>query len=308
MMNEKEEPTCVNSCFRFTRADLIGHIQVATVAPSVELTAGLLMLMAGIVSSLLTCRPLLLTLTQNIGAAYARRSATMLGYLHIFCGVVVLIADISLTVRHTKFRSMGEIFGSHFFMGIWTSGFFLVSGGLAVGGGRSGNKYLVMATLVSSIISAVTAVFLIIHSSIALDNSNYDSKIYGSHLGNYTRPEMTQALQDYIDRLNSTQLAEKELQMQEFETNLKADFSGHYQVATVAPSVELTAGLLMLVAGILSSLLTCCPLFCAPRKTTSGGPNSLNFSLGDKPWEELPQEATGGGEEEPGHGGNYRRL
>ena len=172
-----------------------------------------------------------------------------------------------------------------------------------------------LATLVFSIISAVTAGFLIIHSSVALDNArNYDSVKYGSHLGNYTRDEMTEEeLQDYINGLNSTQLAERKhiLEMVENSSSFiyhKADLAGHYQVATVAPSVELTMGLLMLVAGILSSLVTYRPLFCAARKTTSGGPNSLNFSLGDKTGVELPQEAKGGDEKEPGPGGEYRRF
>ena len=266
------------------------------------------------------------TLTQNIEAAYNKKRATGLGFLHIFCGVVVLIADISLTVRHTKFFSMGRIFGSHFFTGIWTSVFFLVSGGLAVGGGRSGNKYLVVATLVSSIISAVTAGFLLIHSSVALDNTNYDFETYGSHFHlemDYDEYQdvLAKEYQDYVDELNSTQLAEWKRKMEDYEQNgdtsenssssfsyTRADLIGHIHVATVAPSVEVTAGLLMLVAGILSSLLTCRPLFCAPRKTTSGGPNSLNFSLGDKTGVELPKEATGGGEEEPGHLGEYRRF
>ena len=117
----------------------------------------------------------------------------------------------------------------------------------------------------------------------------------------------------------STQLAERELIFEEYEKNKNltnsnffsynsANLAGHYLVATVAPSVELTAGLLMLVAGILSSLLTCRLLFCAPRTTTSGGPNSLNFSLGDETGVELPQEATGGDEKETGHVGKYRRF
>ena len=36
------------------------------------------------------------TATENIGAAYAKTSATDLGWIHVFLGVVTLAADISL--------------------------------------------------------------------------------------------------------------------------------------------------------------------------------------------------------------------
>ena len=311
---EQNGDACQNpsSGISLTRADLIGHLLLATVAPSVQLIAGLLMLVAGISSALLVCRPLMLTLHQNIEATYA----TMLGFLHVFCGVTVLIADIALTVRHTKFCSMSSVFGSHFFTGIWTSAFFLISGGIALRGGLSGNKNLVVATLVFSIISAVTAGFLIIHSSVALDNSNYDKERYS--FKGFTRDgNDNQELdyEDFIDALNPTQLAEHKTRQEENRNDcssgvifVHADFAGHHQVATVASSVEITMGLLMLVAGILSSLLTCRPLFCAPRKTTTGGSNSLNFSLADKAGVELPPQATVVVEKESGHGGNYCRF
>merc|ERR1712059_155055 len=50
--------------------------------------------------------------------------------------------------------------------GIWTSVFFFITGGLTIGGARSPNKCLVIATMVMSIISAVCAGILIILSGI----------------------------------------------------------------------------------------------------------------------------------------------
>ena len=50
--------------------------------------------------------------------------------------------------------------------GIWTSVFFVVSGGLSIGGARSGSKCLVVSTMEMSIISAVCAGGLLIASSI----------------------------------------------------------------------------------------------------------------------------------------------
>merc|ERR1719350_1663486 len=60
-----------------------------------------------------------------------------------------------------------------FASGIWTSVFFFISGGLAIGGARSGNKCLVVATMVMAIISAVSAGILLIMSSISLSVFSY---------------------------------------------------------------------------------------------------------------------------------------
>merc|ERR1712007_85966 len=59
--------------------------------------------------------------------------------------------------------------------GIWTSVFFFISGGLAIGGARSGNKCLVVATMVMAIISAISAGILLIMSAIYLTFFGYGS-------------------------------------------------------------------------------------------------------------------------------------
>merc|ERR1711936_859804 len=74
------------------------------------------------------------------------KAATALGVIHIICGLIALGSDIAGMVN--------EQFA--FATGIWTSVFFFVSGGLAIGGARSGNKCLVVATMVMAIISAVS--------------------------------------------------------------------------------------------------------------------------------------------------------
>jgi hypothetical protein len=94
----------------------------------------------------------------NIKDAYNIKAATALGIIHIICGFIALGSDI------------GGIVDGHnaFGTGIWTSVFFFISGGLAIGGARSGNKCLVVATMVMAIISAVSAGTLLIMSSISL--------------------------------------------------------------------------------------------------------------------------------------------
>ena len=94
----------------------------------------------------------------NIKDAYNIKAATALGIIHIICGFIALGSDI------------GGIVDGHNALGtgIWTSVFFFISGGLAIGGARSGNKCLVVATMVMAIISAVSAGTLLIMSSISL--------------------------------------------------------------------------------------------------------------------------------------------
>ena len=94
----------------------------------------------------------------NIRDAYNIKAATVLGVVHIVCGFTALGSDIGGMVN-------GDF---SFATGIWTSVLFFVSGGLAIGGARSGNKCLVVATMVMAIISAVSAAILLIMSAIQL--------------------------------------------------------------------------------------------------------------------------------------------
>merc|ERR1712113_196021 len=97
----------------------------------------------------------------NIKDAYNVKAATVLGIIHIIFGLIALGSDIAGMVDgHNAFAT-----------GIWTSVFFFTSGGLAIGGARSGNKCLVVATMVMAIISAVSAGILLIISSIHLVTS-----------------------------------------------------------------------------------------------------------------------------------------
>merc|ERR1712076_89854 len=93
----------------------------------------------------------------NIKDAYNVKAATVLGIIHIIFGLISLAFEITnLVVGNVSVAT-----------GIWTSVFFFISGGLAIGGARSGNKCLVVATLVMAIISAVSAGILLILSTIS---------------------------------------------------------------------------------------------------------------------------------------------
>jgi len=109
----------------------------------------------------------------DIKDAYNIKAATALGVIHIICGLIALGSDIAGMVDgHNAFAT-----------GIWTSVFFFISGGLAIGGARSGNKCLVVATMVMAIISAVSAGILLIMSSISLSVFNRYSYRYRDYYG-----------------------------------------------------------------------------------------------------------------------------
>ena len=81
--------------------------------------------------------------SQNIRESYAARSATVLGSILILGGLAFLIMDF--------------VFGSPIYISIWTSVIFILCGGLALCGARSGSPCLLVATLVMTVICAVTA-------------------------------------------------------------------------------------------------------------------------------------------------------
>jgi len=109
----------------------------------------------------------------NIKDAYNIKAATALGVIHIICGLITLGSDIAGMVDGNMSLATG----------IWTSVFFFISGGLAIGGARSGNKCLVVATMVMAIISAVSAGILFIMSSISLTVFNHYSYRYRDYYG-----------------------------------------------------------------------------------------------------------------------------
>merc|ERR1712165_607334 len=92
----------------------------------------------------------------DIKDAYNVKAATVLGIIHIVFGLIALGSDILGMVNSNVPLATG----------IWTSVFFFISGGLAIGGALSGNKCLVVATMVMAIISAVYAGTLLIQSAI----------------------------------------------------------------------------------------------------------------------------------------------
>ena len=72
-------------------------------------------------------------------------AATILGAAHIFCGIITLCCGVDVKDSNRGMMSFG----------IWSSVFFFISGGLAIGGAQSGKKCLVVATLVMAIINTL---------------------------------------------------------------------------------------------------------------------------------------------------------
>ena len=94
----------------------------------------------------------------KIKDAYNVKAATVLGVIHIICGIIAFGADIGQQVD--KWAAHG--------LGIGTSVIFFVSGSLSIGRARSQNKYLMMATRVMTIISTVAAAILLLISLLLL--------------------------------------------------------------------------------------------------------------------------------------------
>merc|ERR1711934_1346525 len=98
----------------------------------------------------------------NIKEAYNVKAATVVGVIHIICGIIALGADI--WGMNTALSSRYYVAG----LGIGASVFFFVSGGLAIGGARSGNKCLLVATMVMCITSVLSAGCLLFMSLLFL--------------------------------------------------------------------------------------------------------------------------------------------
>ena len=91
-------------------------------------------------------------------------AATALGLLHMVCGIAILTVSVTT----------GDLFSPMAVIPVS----FLISGGLAIGGARKGNKCLVVATLVMSILSAITACFALFGASLWLYYYYYSEAIY----------------------------------------------------------------------------------------------------------------------------------
>ena len=161
---------------------------------------------------------------QSVRESYAARTAAVLGGLLVLGGLAVLIADI-----------VGILHGlAPIATGIWTSVFFIVSGGLAIGGARSGSKCLVVATLVMTVISAVSAGVLLILASIQIGFEAYKCSDGGG--GRYSY--------NYGDNYGCTGAA--------------------------VLGLQIGVSLALLVAACVLASLTCRPLCCRPA-TAPGG-------------------------------------
>jgi hypothetical protein len=102
---------------------------------------------------------------RSLKEDYATKAATVLGSLHLLFGWITFTTSI-----------YGIVYGNMLSMGMLPSVFFIISGGLAIGGAQAGSRCLVVATLVMAIISAVIAGILIINSSmmmVIMTNTGY---------------------------------------------------------------------------------------------------------------------------------------
>ena len=171
-----------------------------------------------------------------IKEAYSVKAATVLGVVHIICGIIAFSCEIDVLVWPS--RGPPGTLGT----GIWTSMFFFISGGLAIGGAQSGKKCLVTATMVMAIISAVCAGVLLIMSAIFLSVTGGRAYSYSYSTYHYG--------------------------------------SQNYYIINKVPSYSLliAMGATMLIVAIISAALTCKPLCCRSddQRAVNSQPNQFN--------------------------------
>merc|ERR1712212_746451 len=98
----------------------------------------------------------------SLEKSYKSRAATIIGTIHILCGIAAFFSNIALLLFSSRFHV--GVFGT----GIWSSVFFIISGSLSICSGKNTNSCLIISTMVMSIISAISAGILIIFSAIGL--------------------------------------------------------------------------------------------------------------------------------------------
>ena len=193
----------------------------------------------------------------NIKDAYNAKAATVLGVLHIICGVISLGAE-SAFLDSDYSKAIDMRIGT----GIWTAVFFFISGALSIGGAQSGKKGLVVATMVMSIISAVLSGILLILSSI--------------YLGEVTL-HFTRYL-NYYNKHNNGHI--------NINTNYDLHVRAEYSQAASASWLMIAMGVIMLGFSIASASLSCKPLCC--RSNNQGAvhynPNQGSYNPNQGPY------------------------
>jgi len=187
----------------------------------------------------------------NIKDAYNAKAATVLGVLHIICGVIGLAAESAYLDSSSSSSSSSSIMWIHSFgPGIWIFFIFFISGGLAIGGARSGNKCLVVATMVMSIISALVAGILFLTSAYSVTHLSLLDIRYNRNY--YNNPEDYHNFSYFKTELNKAESALKLL---------------------------IAMGVMMLGFAIASASLTCKPLCCRSTNQGSYNPNQVPTSV-----------------------------
>ena len=104
---------------------------------------------------------------KNLKDAYSTIAATILGVFQMIIGVVSFSGEIDIIWNHSHTYHVSAVYGllgSMFLPFALPSMIFFVSGGIAIGGAQSGNKCLMIATLVMSIISALCSLVYLLYA------------------------------------------------------------------------------------------------------------------------------------------------
>ena len=182
--------------------------------------------------------------------AYNVKAATALGIVHIMCGLIALGTGINVMDVDT----MDNPYYYRFFgiCGICASLLFLLSAGLTILGARIGSKCLVVASMVTDIISAIAGGILLIVSAMGIHAKLSWRRYYENHQNvchqNINHQNDTPSYCDYGHHLDSPK------------------FQQYYEFSPVSFALLVAMGATMLIIAIASASLTCLPLCCRPKK------------------------------------------
>ena len=102
---------------------------------------------------------------KTLKDAYSSTAATILGVLQIIIGVVFFFGEIDISFRIIVLTCNFSAFFPFSLPFMFLSAFFCVSGGIAIGG-ASGNKCLMVTTMVMSIICTLSAIVVLMYPAI----------------------------------------------------------------------------------------------------------------------------------------------
>merc|ERR1711971_754052 len=188
-------------------------------------------------------------------------AATVLGVIQIICGIVALGVFIARIVVHDNTCSFNN--------SILISILFFVSGMLTLGRVYTGNKWLLVASMVMAAASTLVAVFLLVHAGLSRETGphgfscsfdpGYGNTSYTGYYSEFQWEEQAYINTDYTDSADIWADNEDLSYHGNSSNSSKEDNNGNqsYNYRYMEDMVIVVLAWTMLIAGTVSALFTC---------------------------------------------------